>query len=475
MAAYPAESLALIFGALSPTEPAYGWVALRLGRLQAHRQRMREAQAFLEQAAGVPTTATEARRTLDRLKARTRVQTNRLGVLLPLSGPYANIGKVALAGIRKALEGHPETRIAIGDTSGDADRAPRVLEDLVLEKGVAAIVGPIGTFESRAAAMAAERLEVPIMTLSAAEAITRLGTFVFRHRLTRGSQARAMARYAYERMGLRKFGILYPDNDYGRAMMQAFWREVERLGGEIRAAQPYGVHATEFNDPIKKLVGRYYLDARARDEYWEGLNRKAKDEALHVPPIVDFDALFVPDVGKRARLLLPFLTYWDVELKTAPDLDPILFAHKYGGHTPQLVQILGGNGFDDQRFARRVGKPGHNAVFVDGFRSDSPAAQSFVADWTAEHGRPPPALVAHAFDAAEIVASAIHGKRDRAAVRRALLGVRDHDGLFGPTSVSGDGEVRFDLHVLTIDPVEGVVSRAAEAGPETALDEEDAP
>lgn len=468
---YHHERLPSLLAALLTPEPAFGFVALRLGRLEAHRGKLRDAQTFLRQAAQVPQTKVAAEALLQRLAARRRVRRNRVGVLLPLSGPYASIGKAALSAIKLALAGHPEITVSVGDTAGDADRAVQVVDDLVHNKGVAAIIGPVGTHESRAAAQAAERLEVPIMALSAAEGLTRAGTFVFRHRLTRSAQAGAVARYAADRMGLRRFAILYPDSDYGRDMCHAFWRTVESLGGEVRAAQAYGVHDTDFNDAIKKLVGRYHLDAREPDTYWEGLNRKAQDKALHVPPEVDFDAVFVPDVGRRARLVLPFLTYWDIELRTAPDLDATIFAHKYGGHTPQLVQVLGGSGFNDPRFAKRVGKPGHNAVFVDGWVPDSLVASQFVADWEAKKQRPPPALAAHAFDAANIVAAAVKGRTSRAEVRRALLDVRAWEGLFGRTRISGDGEVRFDLHVLTIDPISGVVPRTEEAGP----DNEDAP
>lgn len=473
--AYEHDALPSILAALTMPEPAFGFVALRLGRLEAHRNRLRDAELFLGQATKVPATAEAARAALDRLAARDRVQQNRVGILLPLSGPYASIGKAALAAIKLALADHPRITVSVGDTAGDADRAVQVVDEMVHIKGVAAIIGPVGTFESRAAAGIAERLGVPIMTLSAAEDLTRAGTFVFRHRLTRSAQAGAIARYAYDKMGLRRFAILYPNSDYGRDMMRAFWRAVEQLGGEIRGAEPYGVHDTNFNDPIKKLVGRFHLDARQRDTYWEGLNRKARDESLHVPPIVDFDAIFVPDIGRRARLVLPFLAYWDVELKSAPDLDARVFAHKYGGHTPQLVQVLGGSGFNDQRFAQRVGKAGHNAVFVDGFIPDSLAAEAFVADWTAAHQRPPPPLAAHAYDATQIVAKAVLGQTDRAAVRRALLAVRDHKGLFGDATVSGDGEVHFDLHVLTIDPFAGVVPRTAESGATTHDGDEDSP
>lgn len=477
-AAAPA-ALAEALPALDPTGPAAGWVALRLGRLAAHRRDFREARDLLSRATaagGEPAAA--ARATLDRLAARDAVAPGRIGVLLPLSGPYAPIGQAALAAAQMAVADLDGVELVVGDTAGDADRAPQVLEELVLGKKVAAILGPVGSIESHAAARAAERLEVPLMVLSSRADLTRLGTFVFRHRLTRQAQARTIARHAVEALGLRTFAILYPDTDYGREMMQAFWQTVTRLGGEIRGAQGYSVNVNDVNEPIKKLVGRHHLEARTADPHWEALNRKSKDPALHVPPVVDFEALFIPDGGARVRLILPFLAYWDIEVKNDPQLSPLEFSAKYGGDPPQLVQILGAGGFTDPRLVNNPPPQALNSVFVDAFWPESDDARPFVDAWVAEHGRPPPALAAHAFDATRLLAAAARGRDDRAAVRRALLATREHRGIFGRTRIAGDGEVEFDLRVLTLDPALGVVPHLPAPDDEPAREgyfDEDAP
>ncbi len=476
VAAADAVELAARLPDLPPTSAAAGWVALRLGRLAAHRRDFREAADLLSRATaagGAPAQA--ARETLDRLEARERVVPGRIGVLLPLSGPYAPIGKAALTAARMAVDGLSGIELVVGDTAGDADRAPQVLEELVFDKQVAAVLGPVGAIESHAAARAAERLEVPLMALSSRADLTRLGTFVFRHRLTRQAQARTIARHAVEVLGLKTFAILYPDTDYGREMMQGFWQTVVRLGGEIRGAQGYSVNVSDVNEPIKKLVGRHHLEARTADPHWQALNRKSKDRALHVPPVVDFEALFIPDGGQRVRLILPFLAYWDVEVKNDPQLSPLQFAAKYGGDTPQLVQILGASGFTDPRLIRNPPPQALNSVFVDAFWAESDDARPLVDLWMGEFGRPPPALAAHAYDATRLLADAVAGRADRAAVRRALLQSRDRRGIFGRTRVAGDGEVEFDVRVLTLDPAMGVVPHLPEPVEEGGYFDEDLP
>ncbi len=373
-----------------------------------------------------------------------------------MSGPYGKIGKAALEAIQLALNGSG-VELVIADTRGDAGHTPAALESLVYTQHVSAVIGPIGSIESYAAAQAAERLEVPIMVLSSREKITQVGTWVFRHRLTRSLQAQAIARHAVEDLGIKRFGILYPRSTYGRDMMTNFWRTVERLGGEVRAAQGYSVHDRQLSDPIKRLVGRYYVEDREIDPHWESLNRKSKDKSLHVPPVVEFEALFIPDSGRRLRRILPFLAYWDIELKTDPSMSPLALSHKYGGAVPQLVQILGGSGFNDERLVRRPLKQAHHSVFVDGYWLGAPRSREFVDRWMAGHTRPPPGLAAHAYDGAHLLARAVLNQPDRAAVRRTLLSVQDHDGVFGLTRVHGDGEIVFGLHQLTLHPEAGIV------------------
>jgi hypothetical protein len=254
-------------------------------------------------------------------------------------------------------------------------------------------------------------------------------------------------------------------------MMKAFWQTVESLGGEVKGAESYSLHFLDFSVPIKKLVGRYYLEARSPDPHWAMLNRKARDRAQHYAPIVDFDAVFIPDGGNRARQALNFLSFWDVELKTSAEVDPYELRKKYGGELPPLVQVLGGSGFNDARFAERAGAQASGSVFVDVGMADTQTAAAFQEDYQAKTGRAPDALAAHAFDAARMVAQSVRGAKDRDAVRRNLEGIHGFDGVLGTSSVRGDRDVQVPLRILTIQPDAGIVPRgeiAVEGGGEDA-------
>ncbi|MSP71976.1 MAG: hypothetical protein EXR76_07325 [Myxococcales bacterium] len=446
--------------------PGFGaapYVALRRARLLAHQRDPQGARALLKTALLHTPPSHPAHAALKALNARleTRglIKSNRIGVALPLSGPYAAIGKAALLGIQVASNEAPTFELVIEDTAGDADRVFSAVDRLVHQHQVAGIIGPVGALESRRAAFAAEQLEVPLISLTGADGITGVGPFVFRHRLTREAQARYLARFAVSTLGLRKFAILYPRNEYGREMMAAFFREVVSLGGEVRAAEGYGPRATEFNVPVARLVGRHFVSARPasdHDERWAEINRKAKDPGMRLPPVVDFEALFIADTGDRARQVLPFVGYWDIELRTHPEMNGDLLAQKYGGLSPPLVQLLGTNGFHSTDFASRAGEAARNSLFLDEFLPDSSDALSFVSAYTSLAGHAPDPLAAHAYDAARMLARAASTSRDRSEVRRKLAETRDFPGACGLSQFDGDGEAELKLNVLTISP-EGLI------------------
>ena len=71
---------------------------------------------------------------------------------------------------------------------------------------------------------------------------------------------------AMDKMGLRNFAILYPNDPYGVEYANLFWDHVLARGGSITGIQSYKSNETDFKGPIKRLVGTFYIDDRI-DEY----------------------------------------------------------------------------------------------------------------------------------------------------------------------------------------------------------------
>lgn len=465
--ALPAERLEYEAKQRSTSDPIFAWIALRLAKRALHVGDTRGALEWARRGRATPITdhpATPALRALEaRVSARLAFDGRKVGLLVPLSGPYGGIGRAVQRTVQWAAARHPQVQWALEDTHGRADDVPAAIDRLVHEHNVAAIIGPIGTLEAAAAAQVAERLEVPLVTLSTGADVTAPGTFALRQRTTYAREGAALAEYAVQRLGLHTFGVLYVRSEAGLALRDAFWARVEKLGGEVRAAEGYDDDSKADSDAVKRLAGRAPVEARrgeARDgsaQRWAEINRKARDPAMKLTPRVDFEAVFVADPTDQARRVLPFLGYWDIELRTHPEQTNDALWSKYGGDPPPLVQLLLTRQFADPETAHRAGEAAHNAVFIADFSPATVGGAAFADAWADQFSGMPTPLDAHAFDATGRVLTAIEGATSRAEVLRRLLESPEVSGAAGPARFDARGDLAALLAPMTIDAAGGVV------------------
>ncbi|MFQ5699672.1 MAG: penicillin-binding protein activator, partial [Myxococcota bacterium] len=389
--------------------------------------------------------ADEERRRALLERVRLRERGGRLGVALPLTGPYAGFGERALRGMVLGLGTFADPpfpyEVVVRDTAGDPDRAAGAVEALVRE-GVVAIVGPLRSVASVAAAPVAERAGVPLLSLARQPDLPELGEYVFRFGLTADDQVRALARYAVERLGRRHFAILYPRDAYGTDFKNRFWDQVEALGAELVGVESYPSDAVDLQPEIKKLVGLYWLtpEERTRIELRDRLLRhpRRNEEALadpnlvELPPIIDFDALFVPDAARRVGLILPQLRFFDV----------------------RDVTLLGTSDWNDNDLIEIAGREARGAVFTDAFFAGSPFpfVKDFVNSYYSAYGAEPERLAATGYDAGGLLRSILDAKPtlSRERLRDALLEVRDYPGVAGLTSFDASGGTHHSLYLLTV-------------------------
>ena len=324
----------------------------------------------------------------------------KIGCLLPLSGQFATYGERSLKGIRLALGGQAE-RLETRDTQGQPERASAMLDQLIADPNVVAVIGPLRSKETESVATRAERAGMPLVLLSQREVAP--GRFLFQPVMTYERQAAQLAEYATTSMHLRNIGVLYPRDEYGSGLAQAFERELTRRGGKIGGMLAYEPGAHEF--PVEVLTVQKWVS----------------DDGL--------DAVFIPDFAA-----------------TAVELGRLLRqAH------PTLT-LLGSNGWDDPSRLGTAGEDLDGAVFVDGFFSAStrPATQSFVSAYQKAYGAMPEILEAQAHDAAMLVARALEaGATSRTQIGPALASLRTFDGASGSIGIGPDG-LQHELFVLRL-------------------------
>ncbi len=472
------EEVARVQADLSPSHPAWPLLTFKLARVYQHTRDIPKLkstlQALLSDAPGSPYTA-EAQEMLARADRVGQVRGRTVGVLLPLTGKYKAFGEAVMRGIRLALKGS-DVELVVKDTQGDGTRAASAVEELVFNDGAVAAIGPLFIEDSKRAALVAQDLGLPILTLTRSEDVTDIGPFVFRNMLTYSAQTKGLVDWATKVMGYKSFAVLYPNTPYGVEMTNDFWDQVLAQGGAVRGAESYTSDQTTFTSQAKKLVGRYYLEDRR--DYFEEVQeatkdvkdsyrrRKAVEKAKSkLDPIVDFEALFIPDEWQRVGLVAPALAVEDIITNTCDPREIENLKKTTGKKDIRTVTLLGGNGWNSPKnsdgipqLVERGGKFVLCSVFVDGFYADSSRepTKRFVRLFSEMYKDAAPTLLdAVGYDSARMLRQLLDKQTaalDRAAVRDGLAGTKDFEGATGRTHFNDKREAEKPLFFLTIDP-----------------------
>jgi branched-chain amino acid transport system substrate-binding protein len=410
------------------------------------------------------------------LVERSRFTPFTVGCVLPLSGSYALFGQRALEGIELALSRFGETgrglsfRIVVKDSRSDPDTTEAAVEELDQQR-VGAILGPMAMSESAAAT--AQSRGIPIIVFTQREGVPDIGTYVFRNFITPEMQAQSLVTYAVNQLDVKRFAILYPDEKYGRRYMNLFWDQVIGQGRVVNGVEAYDPEGTDFAKPIKKLAGIFYdvpkdltaaslpspvpmelsfpadptASARRRiidpvealtgipldrDDI-DALGRRKMDQEDQWNPIVDFDAVFIPDAPKKAGLVIPQLAYYDI----------------------RDIYLLGTNLWNSQTLLEMTGEYLQKTLITDGFfaQSQSDNVKDFVSVFQDAYDRPPGIIEALAYDSALMIFQTMRqtASDSRRDLKEALQQIDDFKGVSGRTGFALNGEAIKELQMLRIE------------------------
>ncbi len=394
----------------------------------------------------------------------TAVTPRKIGALLPLTGKLSKYGKKALQALQLALEiykpgddlgGVPPKKstlqresenwtLVVEDSGEDEATALEGIRKLSEERGVSAIIGPLSSRGIESLGKKADALGVPLLTLSQQPANDAV--WAFNGGLTAESQTSEIVRYAMTDLKLKRFAILHPRDRFGEEYARLFWDAVEKQGGEVRGIESYTPGETDFRNVIEKLGGLSWPEARRREiadleRQRSQLNitkRNMKTEKYYsLPPITDFEVVFIADEPRVAAQIIPTFAYRDME--------GIKFLGSATWNSPELV-------------ARAQGQA-EGAAFPDVFyHSDSPesgslASSKFRTDYRATFNQEPQALDAIAHDAASILKNVLKGLPDgvrRAEIRDRLHNIGEFSGAAGKISSDEAGGWKRKLQILEV-------------------------
>ena len=167
-------------------------------------------------------------------------------------------------------------------------------------------------------------LGIPNVALSQKSGLTDIGEYVFRNALTSKAIVSELVRTSMEDHGLKKFRDYLSKRSLTAWNMQIlFWDEVLKRGGEIRVAQTYPAKNPDLRGAIKRAVGTFYLEDREQEMNTiclkNGMENKKLSMLVHaapddiLKPIVDFEAVFIPDSINNVAQVASMMLFNDVD------------------------------------------------------------------------------------------------------------------------------------------------------------------
>ncbi len=343
--------------------------------------------------------AEEAAEEITKIRARIKENNALIGVILPLSGKLEQFGFSALQGVELALKQFKIVfpGMSVGLAVKDSDEGE--FEEWLNDYMPLGIVGPLFSHDVNQVAPVAEKGRWTLITPGASSAsLPSMGRSVFRNATTPASQCHAIAEHAVVTLELERLVILFSNDRAGKEWVRCLRENVKLMQGKIVAAEPYNTNETDFKDTILRLKKHFEKN-----------------------DVVAFDGIFLPGNSSSVGLILPQLIFHDIK----------------------GVALLGTMGWNDPDFLKLARKYAEGGFFVDGFFAESqdPLIQKFVSQYKKEFHEEPNLLAAQAYDAANIILTAIkEGASSRSDIRSAIATTRDFPAVSGFISEMKDGD-----------------------------------
>ncbi len=276
----------------------------------------------------------------------------KVALLVPLSGPHAELGMAMQNAAQLAMfdMGYDSFELIPRDT-GNSPQAAVTAASEALNDGAQLILGPVFADAVRAVKPVAAQRGVNVIAFSTDWTLAGGNTYIMGF-LPFG-QVKRVTEYAAQN-GVRRVGILAPDNDYGNAVVSAYQAAAQSMGMPAPSITRFGANAkdlsavvrqfadydrrtAQFAAQLEPLQARVKADPKDRDAIAqiEAINKQASGT-------MPYDAVLLPVGGEKASAIAGMLKFYDMG--------------------PDRVRMLGTGLWDDTALARNPAL--HDAWFA---------------------------------------------------------------------------------------------------------------
>src|SRR6266540_2095726 len=260
-----------------------------------------------------------------------------------LTGNDATFGLSTKAGVEIALDeltakkegkiGGLKLRVQVEDDQSRAEEAATVVQKLINQDRVNAVLGEVASSRSLAGGPICQQAGVPMISPSSTNPeVTKKGDYIFRMCFLDDFQGWVMAKFVAEELKLKKVAVLKDvKNDYSVGLASYFTEAFKSMGGEVILETSYSAGDADFRaaltsikakSPQAVVVPGYYTEAGL-------IARQARELGLKVPLIGGdgWESEKLIEIGGEAMNGCYYSNHWALDLPD-PNLQEFLRAYR---------------------------------------------------------------------------------------------------------------------------------------------------
>lgn len=326
--------------------------------------------------------------------------TVKIGLIAEITGPNAEAGNYTLNGAKLAVDDinkkggilGKQVELVIEDNQSTNPGTVLAFTKLGGNKDIPAIIGPIRSTQTQAASPSIAKLGIPTMIGGSDPSLTKVNNrWLFRCRPSDLYSSRVIANFGVNKLKLKKWVIVHSTDAFGAGGAKALEEALKEYGVEPVLVQGYTNNSQDFTPvvlAIKKsgadVIGSYMTNSQ--------------------------------DVGIFAKQLrqLGVTTTW-----------------------------IGSASIVTDTAMKLAGDSLHNTYGIADFNPDAnPAAKAYAAAYRARHKLEPDVYSSWAFDAMNVIATALNTAKSTQAedIRKAIVGIKGWKGVEGTYNFDDNGD-----------------------------------
>ncbi|NOS86453.1 MAG: ABC transporter substrate-binding protein [Ignavibacteria bacterium] len=315
-----------------------------------------------------------------------------------LTGPNATFGISSTNGLKLAVEElnnaggllNKKVKLITYDDQGKPSEAQTVVQRLIKNDNVVAVIGEVASSNSKAGAPICQQNKIPMITpASTNPEVTAIGDYIFRVCFIDPFQATVVSKFILNTLKMKKVALLKDvKNAYSTGLADFFEKEFKNMGGEIVEVQSFSAGDKDFKAQLTSI--------------------KAKNP----------EAIFIPAY------------YTDVNLIS-------IQAREIG----LTIPLIGSDGWESEKLTEGKAKDALEGCYFSthvSTENPDPLIQEFIKKYKAKYNSMPDAMAFLAYDAGLILFEAMKkaGTTDPEKVKNELAKIKDFSGVTGKISIN---------------------------------------